>query len=395
MLTGHSLVYFAQGPWKDLWRPQHQLMSVFARTNKVLYVERRHFMRSTIRAFSRGELGWDDLSRPSLEKVADNLYVHRYPVWAPVTGARPLKGLTRALSHGSLRRSMRMLGMSDPIAWYSLPGMLDMIDDLPARLRIYHAIDEYTSYSNHTERSKYALLEREKRLMAAVDAVVVVSQTLYDAKSPYNRHTYLVPNAVNYAAYQAALDDPELPPELAAIPEPRIGYIGLIGDKLDYHMLLDLARNNPQWSLVFLGTVRLSRDQETWDSLLSLSNVHHLDAVDVLRVPHHVKGFQVGLMPNLQNLFAENCSPLKLYDYLAAGIPVASMDMPHARPFASHVHLASTPEEFERTVYAALADTDCQRCLERRQIAAQETWEARAQKLSEIIVDRLADRQNH
>lgn len=390
MLTGHNLVYLAQGPWNDLWRPQHQLMSVFARSNKVLYVERRHFLRPTAKALSSGELGWNDLPRPSLEHIADNLYIHRYPIWAPITGAFPLKALTHAISRGSLRRSMRALGMSDPIVWYSLPGMLDMIDDLPARLRIYHAIDEYTSYSRQTEDSKRLVAQREQKLMAAVDAVIVVSQKLYDSKAPHNPHTYLVPNAVNYASYQTALNDPELPPELASIPEPRVGYIGLIGDKLDYDILLGLARQNPQWSLVFLGTVRLSQHQRVWQTLIDLPNVYHLDAVDVLRVPYYVKGFQVGLMPNLQNLFAENCSPLKLYDYLAAGIPVASIDMPHARPFASHIHLAPTPADFEQAVRDALADTGRQRCQERRRIAAQETWESRAQKLSEIIVDRLA-----
>jgi hypothetical protein len=225
--------------------------------------------------------------------------------------------------------------------------------------------------------------------MAAVDAVVVVSQTLYDAKSPYNPHTYLVPNAVNYRSYEVALSDPELPAELAAIPAPRVGYIGLIGDKLDYDMLLDLARRNPQWSLVFLGTVRLSQQEDRWHSLVALPNVHHLDAVDVSRVPHYVKGFQVGLLPNLQNLFAENCSPLKLYDYLAAGIPVPSMDMPHVRPFASHIHLAPTPADFGQAVSDALEDTAEQRNRERKHIAARETWQARAEQLSAMILDHI------
>jgi hypothetical protein len=228
--------------------------------------------------------------------------------------------------------------------------------------------------------------------MARADAVVVVSQTLYEHKSPYNPHTYLVPNAVNYGAYEAALADPELPPELAAIPKPRVGYIGLIGDKLNLPMLLDLARENPQWSLVFLGSVRLPDQQDLWQTLVDLPNVYHLGAVDVTQVPHYVKGYQVGLMPNLQNLFAENCSPLKLYDYLAAGIPVASIDIPHARPFASHIHLAPTPADFQQAVRDALQDTDPKRWQERREIAAQETWEARVRKLSAIIADRLASR---
>jgi hypothetical protein len=390
MLTGHSLVYFSQGPWDDLWRPQHQLMSVFSRQNKVLYVERRPHLRSTIADLRSGELGWSDVNRPELIKVDDNLHIHRYPLWAPASGAPGLKQLSRTTMRASLQRSMRKLGMSDPIVWYSLPSWLDLIDDLPsAQLKLYHAIDEYTSYSKMTQDRIRAWEQKEQTMMARADAVVVVSQNLYEAKSPYNPHTYLIPNAVNYGAYEAALADPELPLELAAIPEPRVGYIGLIGDKLNLPMLLDLGREHPQWSLVFLGSVRLPDQEALWQTLLDLPNVHHLGAVDVTRVPHYVKGFQVGLMPNLQNLFAENCSPLKLYDYLAAGIPVASIDIPHARPFASHIHLAPTPDDFGRAVQDALADTDPQRWRERRAIAAQETWEARVQALSDIILDRL------
>jgi len=396
MLTGHSLVYFSQGPWDDLWRPQHQLMSVFAQQNKVLYVERRPYLRSTMAEFRSGELGWQDLRQPALLQVADNLHIHRYPIWAPLSGAPALKQLSRAAMHASLKRSMRALDMSDPIVWYSLPSWLDLIDELPsAQLKLYHAIDEYTSYSQMTQARIRAWEAKEQAMMAQTDAVVVVSQTLYDAKAPYNPHTYLIPNAVNYRAYEAALADPELPPELAAIPEPRVGYIGLIGDKLNLPMLLDLARDNPQWSLVFLGSVRLPDQEALWQTLTGLPNVYHLGAVDVTRVPHYVKGFQVGLMPNLQNLFAENCSPLKLYDYLAAGIPVASIDMPHVRPFASHVQIAPTPGDFQRAVRDALADRDSQRRRERREIAAQETWEARVERLSEIIADRLAAKQAH
>ena len=161
MLTGQSLVYFAPGPWDDLWRPQHQLMSVFARQNKVLYVERRRYLRPTVAAFRNGDLGWSDVRSPALEAVADGLYVHRHPVWAPLSGAFALKQITRTITRASLHRSMRVLQLSDPIVWYSLPGMLDMMDDIPsASLRLYHAMDEYTSYGAQTADRRRVLEQR-------------------------------------------------------------------------------------------------------------------------------------------------------------------------------------------------------------------------------------------
>jgi hypothetical protein len=109
-------------------------------------------------------------------------------------------------------------------------------------------------------------------------------------------------------------------------------------------------------------------------------------------VPNYVKGFQVGLMPYRLDLFAENCSPLKLYDYLAAGIPIASIEMPPIRPFKSYIHIAHCPQDFAQAVRAALLDTTPERFQMRRQIAAQHTWEARVEQLSGVIEALLAAR---
>ena len=326
----------------------------------------------------------------------EGINVLRYPRWAPKSGLAGFRSFTHLVRSTLLKSTLNRLGFSDPIVWYSQPGMFDMLEAVPSpSLKIYHVVDEYSAYSGQTPYQKKQTNEHERKMLTRVDAVIVVSQELYRIKRPYNPHTYLVPNAVDYELYQAALDDPVLPDALARIPQPRLGYTGLISDKLDYEILLNLARKHPQWSLVFLGTIRLAECRQVWETLINLPNVYHLDAVDVLRVPHYIKGFQVGLMPNLQNRFAENCSPLKLYDYLAAGIPVASMDILPARPFASHIHLAPTPGDFEQAVCDALADTAPARRQERRQAVARETWEIRAQELSQIIVDRLAAKRSN
>ena len=393
MLTGHNLVYFAPGPWHDLWRPKQQLLSIFARHNKVLFVEPRPHLRSTLADFRQSALGLQDLRRPCLEQLTENLYVYRYPVWAVTSGRPPLRELTRALRRFSIKTTLHRLHMSQPIVWFSQPAMIDMIDDIPsARLRLYHVIDEYSSYSGHTPASRRRIQQVEKKMMSQVDAVVVVSEKLYETKSGFNRHTYVVPNGVNYQAYSTALADPSLPEDLRAIRPPRLGYIGLVDDRLDLGMLRDLAEEHPEWSLVFLGMVRLKKQSETWQTLVALPNVHLLGPVEVSQVPHYVKGFQVGLMPYRSDLFAENCSPLKLYDYLAAGIPIASIEMPPIRPFESCVHIARRPQDFAQAVRAALLDTTPERFQMRRQIAGQHTWEARVEQLSEVIETLLAVR---
>jgi glycosyltransferase involved in cell wall biosynthesis len=226
-------------------------------------------------------------------------------------------------------------------------------------------------------------------MAAQVDAVVVVSKGLYEAKRPLNKNTVLVPNGVNYQAYSAALADPQLPTELSEIEMPRLGYSGLIGDRLDLQMLRTLAEGHPAWSLVFLGEARVEQQAEIWQAMLALPNVHYLGQVDVSQVPNYLKGFQVGLMPYSLGREADNISPLKLYDYMATGLPVASMDIPAAREFSSYLHLATRAEDFAGAISTALADTAPARCQERRRVASQHTWEARVEQLSDMIQAQL------
>jgi glycosyltransferase involved in cell wall biosynthesis len=396
MLTGHSLVYFAPEPWDGLWRNRHQLMSLFARENKVLFVERRSHLRPTIAAFRHGDLGLADLGHASPRRIADNLFVYRYPAWAPISGRSPLKDVTRLVRHLSLLNALRSLDMAHPIVWLSHPGMVDLIEEIPSsgpyspRLLLYHVVDEYSAYTDVTPDRRRWVEEREREMLDRVDAVIVVSKTLYAAKHPFHPSTYVVPNGVDHRAYSAALDDPYLPQALSGIRTPRLGYSGLIGDKLDLQMLKALAEQHPEWSLVFLGEARAPQQAETWQSMLQLPNVHYLGRVDAAQVPFYLKGFHVGLMPYVVNRASENISPLKLYDYLAAGLPVASMNIPAAREFHQYIHLADRPQDFAQAVTLALSDTAQERRLERRQVAAQHTWEARVEQLSSLIQSHLA-----
>jgi glycosyltransferase involved in cell wall biosynthesis len=271
--------------------------------------------------------------------------------------------------------------------------MIDLVGDLPfARLLVYHVVDEYASYYGLSPDAKRQTEELEKKMMDTADIVIVVSRKLYETKRPFNPRTYLVPNGVNYEAYTEALSSTKLPDTLRAIKPPRLGYSGLIGDRLNFEMLREVALRNPRWSLVFLGQVLLSKMSEAWRALCSLPNVHYLGQVPPNQVPHFLKGFQVGLMPYLQDNHSEFISPLKLYDYMAAGLPVVSVDIPAAHEFSQHIHLAESPGDFSQKVRAALADSSPDRRLARRAIAAQHTWEARAEQISKIIRAHLTEK---
>ncbi len=415
ILQNQNIIYFAPEPWDGLWRNRQRLMSIFARQNRVLFVERRQHLKGTLRRIYKGELKLSDLFRPSIrrlsaeeisdKRIRENLVILHYPIWAPVTGLFLVGQFTRWIRQRVVDQALRKCQMSEPIVWFSRPGLVDQINQLPsACLYIYHVVDEYTEYGlaainpaeiedpeerfrveRIIEERRAKIRELEQEMMAAVDMVVVVSQNLYQAKKPFNPNTYLVPNAVNYEAYPDALADPWLPDNLQVIKMPRLGYIGLVGDKLDFKMLKGLAQSNPECSLVFIGELRVEQQKEAWQSLQELPNVHYLEPVEISKVPHYVKGFQVGLMPYLENRHAENISPLKLYEYLAAGLPVASVNIPAAREFSSYIHVTDDTQDFTQAVQKALADVSPERCQTRKEVATRHTWEARVEYLSELI----------
>jgi glycosyltransferase involved in cell wall biosynthesis len=253
-------------------------------------------------------------------------------------------------------------------------------------------VDEYSAYTGQSLHHSQHEAQMEARLFQAVDAVIVVSQKLYDAKRVHHPHTYLVPNGVDFDAYNIALADPTLPDDLARIAAPRIGYSGLIGDRLNLSMLYAVAQAHPQWSLVLIGEARLSQQANIWMALLRLPNVHYLGEKSVERVPHYLKGFDVGLMPYQQNRESDYISPLKLYDYLAAGVAVASVEIPAIDCFRPYIHVAPTPANFADAVAAALADDKDEGRAVRRSVAAQHTWDARVQQLSGVIEQQLGER---
>ena len=278
--------------------------------------------------------------------------------------------------------------MSQPIVFLSRPSMIDAVNEIPsAALLVYHVVDDYAAYAGS---NSYRTAQLEKKMWSLVDAGIVTSKKLYEAKRHFKGHTYLVPNGVNYRAYAGALADPYLPEDLRDIQGPRLGYIGLIGDRLNLNMIKQLAQDHPEWSLVFLGEVKLVQQVEIWRALQAMPNVHYLGQVDVSKVPYYVKGFQVGLMPYTQNQESEHMNPLKLFDYLAAGLPIAAIDIPAAREFTQYIHLADSPGNFAQAVRAALTDMAPERCMARRRIAAQHTWEARAEQISNLLEAQLA-----
>ena len=395
MLSGHSIIYFGPGKWDGMWRNRHQLMTRFARYNKVMYVEPVvYFNRVRHQLLYRGPLERKETFRLAKQnrrvKGPNNLYIYRSPVFLPISGRFPFDRVSWWAWISLLKLTMRKLGFQTPIIWLSQPHMAHLVGSFNEKLSIYHVVDEYLAYEGMNTEKRKRLEASERQLLEKVDLVMVVSNKLFKTKGSLNNHTYVVPNGVDYASYNRALlsSDP-LPSDIARLPKPIIGYSGLISRRLDLDLLEHIAIKNPEWSLVLIGEVNDSGCENELIRLRALKNVYFLGSKDIELVPYYVKAFDVCFIPYAINEETENLSPLKLFDFMATGKPIVTTAFPAALEFKDIIYISESKGSCIRCIEEALLEPRDAFYDARRNIASLNTWEHRVNLLSNLIESRL------
>ena len=393
MLRGQSILCFAPDPWNDIWRNRHQIMSRLARENQVLYVEPRAYLRPVLAQLFGGKLSPRELGA-KLYEPRPGLYVFRPPRYAPLAGREPLRTLLDSLRAASLRKALRRLGMRRPIWWLFRPDAADVPGRYGEKLLIYHIVDEYTGYADVDAQRAQEIARRERALIARADLVLVTSRRLLESKGDVNPNTYWVPNGVDYMRFARAAQGSAEPPEVENLPHPRIGYVGALNDKIDVALLEEVAKAYPQGTLVLVGPLRLSDEdaRRRFTMLCERPNVLFVGPVPVERVPFFMAACDVGLLPYRRNRWTEYIHPLKLYEYLACGLPVVASDIPAAQEEADLLYIAAGKGEFVENIARALAEDAPMLRRARQQRAAQNTWDQRVAKISELIEKALREK---
>ena len=388
MLEGQDILCFAPEPWDSLWRNRHQIMSRLARRNRVLFVEPRPYLRQVLRAREPRASG------PRLRHLQDGLHIYRPPQSAPVSGRQPLKALFDARRRRSLLEAMARVGMCRPILWLCRPWQADVVGRYNERLLIYHVVDQYAAYEEEFadqvggERLQ-AIAALDEKMVRQADLTIVTSPALLEAKRGLSPHVHLVRNGVDIAAFAAALSAPSPPPaDIAALPAPIVAIAGVVNEKINLALLRDLARARPQWSLAFIGPVslRFDKHQLEW---LDLPNVHFLGHKPVEMLPHYIAASHVCLMPYKINEWTHHIDPLKMYEYLAAGKPVVSTDIPSARAFSPPLQIAHDTAGFVSGVETALTEASDTQSEAARRLASLHSWEERVEQISALVEEAL------
>jgi glycosyltransferase involved in cell wall biosynthesis len=338
MITNQDIVCLSSQDWNDLWTRKQRFMQRFARQgNRVLYVEAQASLASIGLLRSDWRRGFRWVAGP--RRVEENLYVTTLPLVLPCfqmsIGVNALNNLflVRVLRHW-----INGLGFQRPVLWTYNPYSESLLGRLGEKLAVYECVDELTA-AKGLVRSE-VVQELERRLLRKVDVVIVTHDNLYRSKKSLAQDIHLIPNGAEVEHFRkACLLDTPVAEEMRKIPRPIVGFLGTIQYWIDMDLLRFLALARPDWSFALIGPIgRLAQI----DKIQHLPNVYLFGRKPYGDLPSYLKAFDVCLNPYVLDETAMNCSPLKLYEYLATGKPVVSVDMPEARKFEGFVRIGQT-----------------------------------------------------
>ena len=378
---GTGMVYFGMSPWQGMRKSRYQLMTRFSVDMPVLYVEPWVGLRSLRTGKTRRARVLTDVGL-GIERHAPNVAVFPAKAYLPVSHSPRLAGITRGRWLRAVERAMRAAGIHRPILWVSKPEMKFVVDHFDDAFTIYHVVDEYGGYTGLQPEQRDALARTEAQLLDQVDLVIVASPELQAAKQGSGRTLLVLENGVEPVEYADARNQQAEPADLAGIPRPRLGYSGLIGKRLDLDLLRATAEHRPDCSLVLIGKVDTRECEAELAELESLPNVYLLGEKPGDKVAGYVVGFDVGLLPYAINLETQHISPIKMYEYWAAGAPVLSTAIPAAQRHDFAVHVADSPAAFLRALDALLLSESVEESQRLIEIAAQNSWQARVDTVS-------------
>jgi glycosyltransferase involved in cell wall biosynthesis len=269
---------------------------------------------------------------------------------------------------------------------------LRYVNKMRADYVVYHAYDMY----DHAPGWSKELEFNERALLGCANLVVASStQTAEGLRRKMAREIRVLPNGADVSAFNNAMRiNDGAPRDLHPIPRPRIGYIGTISQKVDVRLIANLARRRPTWHFVFVGRV-LSLDALTereQKQCAALPNVHFLGEKNVREIPLYVTNMDVNVMcyEESDHLWTKWGYPLKLHEYLAAGRPIVSADLPSIRAFEEVVRIASGVDDWEQSIEQALLHGGRGTLERRRQIAAENSWDVRVATLRAWISEMVA-----
>jgi glycosyltransferase involved in cell wall biosynthesis len=386
---GFSIVCVSRQDWHaGLPTNRQQIMIRAARRgHRVLFVESGgHIGRHLWRLVTGPDRGSVARRLFGGEQPAESITVEKALTFVPWGQKFPLANRINSRFTGArIRWAARGLG-GPRILWIYDPTAFELVGHAGEDLTVYDVVDDYAEQVGPDARRRRFVAAADEAAACRSQVVFATTTGLYERQLQRNPETHLVRNGADFAHFSHTNGTA---PEVRSFAGPVVGFAGnLTAEKVDFDLLEAVARARPEWSLVLVGPpAEDARGQ--LDRLGALNNVHALGFRPYEELPAYVSGFSVGVIPYRATAYTRNCSPLKVYEYLAAGKAVVASGVPELSGMEPDVTLADRPEAFVAAIESALAASSPEAVARRRATAEQNTWEARTERLLDLVGGRL------
>ncbi len=304
---------------------------------------------------------------------------HGIHVVVPRFQARP-SGESAALQAQLLRGFFRDHRIADYVLWYYTPMAMEFTRDLTPRAVVYDCMDELAAFAG----APAAMREREQELLARADVVFTGGQTLYEIKRHSHPNVHAFPSSVDVDHFARGRVRQPDPNDQAHIPHPRLGFFGVVDERMDLDLLRRLSAARPDWHLVIVGPV-----VKIDPSVLPIAaNIHYLGSKPYDELPSYLAGWDVALLPFARNDATRFISPTKTPEYLAAGKPVVSTSIRDVvRPYGIQglARIADDPDEFVAAVEAALGEDSAERWRQVDAFLTQTSWDGTWTRMYRLV----------
>ncbi len=375
-MKNRDIIFLFGYEWENLWGRPHHIMTRLAKNNRILWVEAPQSILYAIKNRKHPWIKW----RRGLEKVKKNLWVYRLPYFIPASRLFPiLWKFNRRIILNKIRIQLKRLKFSKPILWiYSPRGGSYFIGKFNEIFSCYDRADEYLG----DKRFESLFYKEDEAVSKLVDVVFVSSQSLYERHKKYNPNTYLIPNGAEIDLIRKTLKNNSLiPKDIRNIKKPIIGFIGSISYWLDYDLIKFIACSHPDWQIIMIGPIK-----HNISDLKKMSNIMFLGRKTFEEIPLYVNQFDVGLLPFKINRITKAVSPIKVFEYLAVGIPVVSVDLPEVKKLKPIVKVGHTKEEFVMMLENSINEEKKPKVIQQRiKLAEDNSWNKRVGRMVEII----------
>ncbi|HHH76255.1 MAG TPA: glycosyltransferase family 1 protein [Phycisphaerae bacterium] len=380
MTKGKTILCFASG-YDAPPTSKHHVMHLLAKQNTVLWVN-YHASRTPSASASDMMYMVKKLGQVAggMRKVRKGLYVLT-PLVLPLPGSKWAKRLNELLMVRQINAALMKIRSGGLEIWSFSPDIAYLVDQFKPEKVMYYCVDDFAHFTGYDTDQ---ILRDEAQLAGMSDLVVTTSRSLMESKSHLNTNTILMPHGVDHEHFSSTLTKRhKRPADLEGIEGPVLGFFGLIRDWIDLDILAEVARARPGWNIVMLGdwAVDISGYEK-------LENYHFLGPKSYEDLPAYCASFDVGLIPFKINKLTEAVNPIKLREYLSAGLPVVSTALGEVVSYrdGSFAEIANTASEFITAVEKVLKYTPADKAKLSKAMAS-ETWPAKVEMITQRMIE--------